>query len=280
MNATPSLRRLTFTLMPFVLPMLAAGQTPARLAEWPPIKDTDKQRVLALAGQFRKDEPRLHDEAKKSLLQLGDGAAPLLLQQVSDKECRANELLFEVFDSILGPQHGALLAREVKKDKPELRRYLVRRMCCFHDADLAGALQALVKDKDELTSFYAWLGLLALKKKEAVLPVLEYSKTHWKDVVDLVQQALTPARSLEAGELVFEAIGKAKVPDQMAGLRLARYLMVKEQGVILRTYLDAAEHTVKREAVNAARVLNGEAPIENLDVFKAIEMAKQWRAKV
>jgi hypothetical protein len=66
----------------------------------------------------------------------------------------------------------------------------------------------------------------------------------------------------------------------MAGLRLLRHLMVKEQGALLHRYLDAGEHTVKREAINAARCLHGEAPIENLSVFQAIEMAKQWRAKV
>jgi hypothetical protein len=278
--ASLPLRRLAGALLPFAVTAVVAAQSTPKLTEWPTLKDTEKQRVLALAGQFRKEEARLHDDAKKGLLQLGDGAAHLLLQQVSDKECRANELLFEVFDEMLVEKHAALMAREVKKEKPELRRYLTRRMCCFQDGDLAGAFQALVKDKDESTAFYAQLGLLALKKKEAVVPVLEYSKTHWKDIADLVAKALTPARSREAGEMVFEAIGKAKVPDQMAGLRLARYLMVKEQGVILHSYLDASEHTVKREAINAARVLNGEAPIENLDVFKAIEMAKIWRAKV
>jgi hypothetical protein len=37
---------------------------------------------------------------------------------------------------------------------------------------------------------------------------------------------------------------------------------------------------VKREAINTARVLHGEEPIENLSVFQAIEMAKQWLDKL
>jgi hypothetical protein len=87
------------------------------------------------------------------------------------------------------------------------------------------------------------------------------------------------ARSNEVGAWVFEAIAKAPVPEQMTGLRFARYLAVKDQSVILRNYLQAPDHTVKKEAVNAMRVLHGEEPIETLDVFKSIEMAKEWLKK-
>ncbi len=255
------------------------GATP-KVTEWPALKDSEKDRVLALAGQLRKEDAKLHEDAKKGLLQIGAGGAGLLLQQVSDREDRANELLFEVFDAMLTPAHAALMAREAKKPKTLLRRYLALRMSQFHDKDLAGAFEAMRKDKDEQTVFYAELGLLSLGRREVVPTVLAYTKTRWKDVGELVAKALAPARSREHAEWVFEAIAKAPAADQMAGLRLLRYLMVKEQSVILRTYLEAADHTVKREAVNAARVLHGEAPIENLDVFQVIGHAKDWLKKL
>ena len=69
------------------------------------------------------------------------------------------------------------------------------------------------------------------------------------------------------------------VADQMAGLRLLRQLAVKDHVVVVRGYLGSPDHTVKREAVNTMRVLHGEAPIENLTVFQAIEMAKEWQKK-
>lgn len=251
-----------------------------KLGEWPVLKDADKDRVLAMVGQFRKADPALHDSAQKQLLTLGEPAIPLLFQQVTDHADNVNDKLFPVFDTLLEPKHAALMVREAKKPKVELRRYLVQRLSRFTDPDLLPVLVATAKDKDPETAFYGALGALALKHGESLPAVLAYSKTRWKAVAPLVAEVLPNARSNEAGSWVFAAIAKAPVPDQMAGLRVARYLAVKDHLVILRTYLGASDHTVKKEAVNVARVLHGEEPIENLDVFKSIEMAKEWLGKI
>jgi hypothetical protein len=55
---------------------------------------------------------------------------------------------------------------------------------------------------------------------------------------------------------------------------------MKEQASLLRHYLEASDHTVKKEAINTARVLHGEPPLENLPVFQAIEMSKEWLKKL
>jgi hypothetical protein len=96
----------------------------------------------------------------------------------------------------------------------------------------------------------------------------------------MIAEVLPQERSLECGNWVFESIAKAGAADQMTGLRLLRSLAVREHGLVLRAYLDAPDHTVKREAINAARALHGEPPIENLAVFQAIEMAKEWKNKL
>jgi hypothetical protein len=251
-----------------------------KLSEWPLLKETDKERVKALAGQFRKPDEKLHVDAKRSLVQYGAAAAPVLLLLVADRDESINGKLFGVLDEVLDKSHAALMAREAKKPRPELRRYLLLRLCRFGDADLVPLFEATIADKDEQTAFYAGLGLLASKRNTALPPVLAYCKKHWVEVAPLVAEVLPPARSPECGAFVFEAIAKSDVADQMTGLRLLRYLMVKEQGVILRTYLEASDHAVKREAVNAARVLNGEPPIDNLSVFQAIEHAKTWLTKI
>lgn len=262
-----------------LVPLLAA-QTPARLAEWPPLDTTAKDRLLALVGQFRKPNPQLHSEAHQQLVGLGAGAAPLLMQQVSDRADNTNDHVFGVLDAILGIEHAALLAREVKKPRVELRRYLANRLCRFRAADLAATLEALAKDKDERTAFFGQLGLLGLGRRAALAPVIAYTKTRWTEVGALVGEVLAPGRSHDAGVSVFEFLTTASPGDQMAALRLARYLMTKEQGPLLRTYLQANDHAVKREAINAARVLHGEPPIENLSVFQTIDHAKEWLQKL
>jgi hypothetical protein len=174
----------------------------------------------------------------------------------------------------------AKLHEEAKKPKVELRRYLVRRLCRFAEPTLLAQLTATMQDKDEQTAFYAALGALALKHREALGPVLDYSKLHWPEVSALVAETLPAAKGRETAEWVFERIAKATAADQMAGLRLLRSLTDLSQAPLLKTYLAASDHAVKREAVNVARALHGEAPVDNLPVFQVIEMAKAWQQKL
>jgi hypothetical protein len=202
------------------------------------------------------------------------------MQQASDRPDNINSHLFQVFDAVLTARHASLLVQEAQKPRVELRRYLTLRLCRFGDAELVPYFEAMRKDKDEQTCFYSQLALLAQKRRDALPAVLTVAKQKWAEVVPLVSEVLPAARSLDAGNWVWEAIAKAAAADQMTGLRLLRYLAVKEHSLILRGYLDAPDHTVKREAINTARVMHGEEPIENLPVFKAIEMAKEWKAKL
>ncbi len=257
-----------------------AHERPVQLEEWPKLGDTDKQRVQALVGQFRKADPKLHEAARTQLVAIGEAAVPLLFQQVTDQPNDVNAHLFAVFDVVCKPQHAALLARESKKNKVELRRYLTGRLCRFVDKEMLPVLQTAQRDADEETAFYGALGALALGRRDALPAVLDYCKTHWTETVAVVAEVLPAARSNEAGSWVFEAIAKAGVPERMTGLRLARYLAVKDHALILRGYLQSPDAAVKREAINALRVLHGEPPIENLPVFQAIEMAKEWLKKV
>ena len=257
-----------------------AKTEPAKLEAWPTLREADREKVLPLLDMVRKVGTPQHESAQKQLIAMGDAAVPLMLQQINDKNDNSNAPYFALLDQVLGKQHAALMAREVKKQKVELRRYLMQRLCRFGDPSLKEVFASGRKEKDALTAFYAELGLLGLQQRDALEPVLAYTKSRWSEVAGIVAESLAGARSQECGNWVFEAIAKAPAVDQMAGLRLLRHLMVKEQAIVLRTYLESADHSVKREAINTARVLHGEPPIENLSVFQAIEQAKQWLKKL
>lgn len=261
-------------------PPAAAPAKIEKLADWPKPNEADTKTLAAVVGQFAKPEAALHEPAHKKLVASGDQAAPIVMNAVNDRTPEINVKLFAVLDELLQPRHGALLAREVKKPKVELRRYLTLRMLKFHDAELLPTLNELRKDKDPQTAFYAALAALSLQQKDAIAPVAEYTKTRWSEVGALVAEVLPAARSAEAGNAVLESIAKANAADQMAGLRLLRYLLVKEQASVLKTYLNSPDHTVKREAINAARVLHGEPPIENLPVFQVVKHQQEWLKKL
>jgi hypothetical protein len=254
-------------------------KTPQKLAEWPALKPADQDRVAALVSQFRKDKPEGRKAAADNLVALGDGTTPYLIRMISDRDEATNEQIFAVFDRVLGPQHAALLAQQSKSNKPDLRRYIVRRLCRFVDPDLKPVLKEATKDSDSDSAFFGQLGLLALRDPSTLDAVIDSSRTDWNGIRALVVEVLPNARSDEMGRAVAEKIAKASTQVQAAGLRLFRYLATKELAVVARSYLSAEDHNVKKEAVNAMRVLNGEEPIENLSVFDLPKMAKEWANK-
>jgi hypothetical protein len=283
---------LCCSLQPALLPAQAPPASPAaapeqgqekkppqKLAEWPALKPADQDRVAALVSQFRKDKPEGRKVAADNLVALGDGTTPYLIRLISDRDEATNEQIFAVFDRVLGPQHAALLARESKSSKPDIRRYVVRRLCRFVDPEMKPVLQVATKDADSDIAFFGQLGLLALRDPSTLDAVIDRSITGWSGIRELAAEVLPAARSDDMGRAVAEKIAKGTTQVQAAGLRLFRYLGTKELAVIPRTYLTAEDNNVKKEAVNAMRALHGEQPIENLSVFDSIRMSKEWANK-
>jgi len=255
-------------------------QQPKKLAEWPALKKTDSDKVRDVAKQFRKKDEELHAPAAEKLVEFGAGAAPILLKMVNDRPNNVNAHLFAVLDRIVDESHAALMAREADRRSVEWRRYLFKRLGRFRDASLTPVLQKALKDADEDVQFFAALGLLALGEGDGIDVVITGARTRWQDFGDEIRLVLEPARDKQRADLVLKRIAAARATEQMAGLRLLRYLLEKSQAGSLRTYLQASDFPVKREAINAARVVHGEEPIEKLASFQAINMAKEWLQKL
>lgn len=254
--------------------------TTKKLSAWPKLNKAKRDAARAKAMQFRKPQAELHEKAKKQLIAIGAGVAPILIPMVNDRHDGLNEHLFAVLEAVITKEHAALLARETKRPSIEWRRYLMRKLATFHDADIAPIMAAALKDKDADIVFYAGLGMLSLGKHDGLDAVLLAAKQRWTEFGPLVGKVLPAGRSNPAAMPIFEKIASARATDQMAGLRLLRYLMVKDQSMLLRQYLQSSDFTVKREAINTARVLHGEKPLEKLASFQAIEMAKHWLTKL
>jgi len=258
----------------------AAGERPTKLAEWPKLRKGDSERARASIKQFRKPQQRLQDAASQKLVKMGAAVAPIIIRQITDKAQNINEHLFSVLDQVVDARHAALLAREARRKSVACRRYVTRRLATMRDPEMAPVLKAKLKDKDDDIAFHAALGMLALGDDVGVGRVLEAARQRWPELREVIAAALSPTRSAGAGSLVWERIKEARTTDQMAGLRLLRYLATKSQRGLLRSYLESADFAVKREAINTARVLHGEEPIETLSSFQAINLAKQWLKKL
>ncbi|MFT7535239.1 MAG: hypothetical protein ACI85K_001190, partial [Hyphomicrobiaceae bacterium] len=251
-----------------------------KLSKWPALKKAASDRARATAKQFKKPQEELHTEAHRKLVAMGAGVAPAIIALVSDRAHNTNEHLFAVLDALVNKSHASLLAREAKRPSVEWRRYLMRKLAGFHDADMAAVFKPALKDKDPDIAIYAGLGLLSLGKHDGLDIVLLAAKQRWTEFGDITAKVLPAARSSACSLPIFEKIASARATDQMAGLRLLRYLMIKDQGMLLRTYLNSSDFAVKKEAINTARVLNGEKPLDKLSSFQAIDQAKKWLLKI
>lgn len=254
--------------------------TVKKLTDWPKFKKTKAGAVRSKVKQFRKAKVELHEKASEQLIAMGAGVAPILIPLVNDRQDGLNEHLLAVLDQVVGPEHASLLARETRRPSLEWRRYLMRKLATFRDADMAPILAAALKDKDPDIAFYAALGLLGLGRHDGLDTVLLETKKRWSEYGPLIAQILTPARAAKTASPIYAKIVEARPTDQMAGLRLLRYLMSKDQSKQLRYFLESQEFTVKRAAINTARVVHGQKPIEKLSSFQAIGMAKEWLSKL
>lgn len=266
------------------LPAQQGGQPAPKPAphasSWPELDGKLNREARNQVKQFQKDGEQLHRKAHQRLVELGAGVAPILIPMVHDRDNNVNTSLFSVLDEVCTPRHATLLAKEVGRPSLALRRYLLRRLGGFHDTAVHAVMTDSLKDKDAEVRFQAALGLLGLADVDGIDVVLQAARERWPETRAQIEATLTPARKAVTADKVLAHIARAQPTDQMAGLRVLRFLMEKRQASTLRHYLTAADFAVKREAINTARVLHGEAPLEKLSSFQAINLAKQWLQKL
>ncbi|GAB4138333.1 MAG: hypothetical protein Fur0037_03990 [Planctomycetota bacterium] len=253
-------------------------QEPRRLAAWPALSDANRDRAMGLIRQFHKKE-ELHRAAEDGLVAIGDSIGPLLFMQLRDGEEQVDEHIEAVLDRILDERHADLIARQIGNKRTAVRRYAALRLCRFRKPDLAKPLEAAAADPDVVAAFRGSVGLLALGRREALPKVLERVRADWNGSRPLLEEVLPGARSREAGGWLLEAAAKGKAVEQQCALRVLRYLGTEDNASGIKSYLGATDGNVKKEAVNALLVIHGRKAIENMTVFQAIGLAKEWQSR-
>jgi hypothetical protein len=284
-NCITIISTVALTLM-VTAPLTSQDQKPQpqqkveKLSKWPALKATESERVRSTARQFKKPQEKLHAAATKRLIATGPAVAPIIIPMVNDRPESINDNLFEVLDAVLNKKHSALLARETKRPSVEWRRYLIRKLATFHDAELAPVFKNTIKDKDADIAAYGAIALLSLGNHDGLEIAMLAAKQRWAEFGDFASKVLAAGRSEKGAMPIFKKIESARPTDQMAGLRLLRYLIVQDQRALLKRYLESSDFTVKKEAINTARVLFGEKPLDKLSSFQAIDQAKTWLNKL
>ncbi|MBK8974563.1 MAG: hypothetical protein IPM29_01420 [Planctomycetes bacterium] len=281
--------RLAAATLAALLPVAAPGAqdpTPPKPDErpvaWPKLGANDELRIKRELRQLGDADPEVAAAAEAGLVEHGAGVAPYVIRRLDDTEVANVPALRRVLDTVVDWQYLPLVVKRADDKSVELRRWVVRWLARAHDERAAAVLRAASTDADPQIAFCAVVGRLGLGDADALEPVLRAcSGGDWREQVSLCAEVLPAVRGARFADALIQRIADQDELTRVAGLRLLRYLAPASHARLVATFLNASEHGVKKAAINALRVIvDGAAPMEELSVFQAIDMANAWKERV
>jgi len=260
-----------------------------RLEAWPALDGKTRDTVRVDIERLRKARTdEMTDQARDALVQAGSAVVPELLPVVGkEKDAQALQRAVGVLESVTGPEHTRLLAAEFEDRSLPVRTWAMRRCGQFPDEGVRKAAEeALARarkagDKADREELYAAALCTTASGSRAGLDVLaDWAVEGWGKRGVEMRTALEAVRGPEAAAEAAKLLKEGDRKKTVAGLNLLAGC--GDPGAVqrVRPYLDNTDNSIRVAAINAMRgIVDGEAPIANLAVFEAIELAKQWKAR-
>jgi hypothetical protein len=268
----------------------APEKKPEHLKEWPKLKSLPQARGdLTRLRKARTEEMGVLAHA--SLLKQGAGVAPLLIAGLGkERSPKAQARMIAVLDLVTDGSHTRLIAPSFENKKRIVRLWSLRRMALFPDkalkAEADKALQAARKLKRgteqeiKQEQFAAALATAAGGSLTGFDILGELASKHWGEEGGAVRTALEGVRGEEASKLCASGLSG----ERRAVVQSLRMLAGCGDDSILVTvsgHLASTDNSILVEAINACRgIVDGNLPLPRLSAFQAIELAKEWRARL
>lgn len=272
------------------LPLGAQGGTttkPAAKPVWPEMTPRQKTRVETLLKTLARKGDKANTKVKveKQLVKIGLPCGRRLMTRFSDSPHRdINQHLTRVLDQILTKEHAPLVAQHADHSQAAGRLYVISRLARYNDKKYLPLFKAARKDKNPEVAFHAAIGLATTTlDKDALELIFQRCMKEWHDIGESVTEALQVIRGFEAMFWLKKRILNGKLVERVAGLRLMRALAPKEMARSILPYLDSEDYIIKKEAVNALRVVvDGKKPfpLQELTVFRIQQLRKEWKARL
>jgi hypothetical protein len=279
----------SLALVALCLPLGAQEGTTTKKTrpEWPEMAAREKAKVEVLLKTLARkgDKAETKERLEKQLVKIGLPCAKRLILRFSDSPHRdINQHLTRVLDQILTKEHAPLLAQHADHSQAAGRLYVISRLARYHDKKYLPLFKAASKDENQEVAFQAAIGLATTAGDKAALELIFVRCIKdWREIGDSVTEALQVIRGFEAMSWLQQRIKNGKLVEQITGLRLMRALAPKEMARSILPYLDSEDYILKKEAVNALRVVvDGKAPfpLTELTVFRIQQLRKEWKARL
>ena len=274
---------LTFALTTAVCAAQGGAEPESRPApEWPELsRDQARSLDKACKALRRAKKADRIAELEADLTALGAGATPGLLDRFSDHRTNINASLVRVLDAVTADEHAPLLAEHARDRKTAVRRFVLRRLTEFRRPDMAGVFREARSDDDPEIAFQAALGLASSGDPGSMEEIFAHCIDHWVVDAGRVSHALESLRKPDTAQWVLDRMQTGVERDLVTGLRILRSVGTEDKAALIARHLDAESNPVKKEAINTLRVVvDGAEPLDNLPVFKTIELSKEWRERL
>ncbi|MEZ5964327.1 MAG: hypothetical protein R3F56_10820 [Planctomycetota bacterium] len=263
-------------------PAKPATQKPAAAKPaWPKLERLQIDRIDQLLQNFRLDNPELHEKSVDELVAMGAGAAPILCGRLSDAKTNANGFIVRVLDRVTAKEHTPLIAKDVAAKVTARRCWAAGRLVELEAENVAEPLRKCLADKDDEVAYRGAVGLAARGDVAGMDKVFARVKADWNGARAWLEPVLRKNRTPEVSGWLTTKLLSEEYTDKVAALRLFRSAGVREHAGKVARELDSSDNVVKKEAINALRVVVLDEPaLDDLSVFQSIEMAKQIKSKL
>lgn len=265
----------------------------AKLEAWPELpKGSALKKEIA---RLRKGSSEaMIEESSAAIAELGAGAVPDLLAALGsstlkgEKHDDAAERIAEALDAVTGLAHTRLIAAEFTHKSPRVRSWALARAGALPDpgtAEAAAAALALAREKPDKDfpdlPYAAAMACASAGNLDGMDLIQARAKDDWGDVGPSVRRAMECVRGDAATELVLDQMAGKDRANQVAYLRLLAGCGTKKALAEVKSHLEGSDNSLRIAAINACRgIVDGEAPIERLSAFQAIEKAKSWAERI
>lgn len=260
-----------------------------RLESWPELTTQARDAVRVDVQRLRKARtPEMAADAETALVAAGAGIVPELLPTLAkEKEGEAVERVQRVLTAVITAEHTRLLARFFEDKSTEVRVFSLRRCAAFPDPGVRdsaeSALASVLKQGDKADALERYAAALAATSAGSLAGfdvMTESARTLWAKRGGEMRSALEAVRGAEAAGKGVALLGGERA-DVLAGLSLLAGCGDKGSAAAIKRFLDSDDHQIRVAAINALRgIVEGAAPLDKLPVFEAIELAKEWKARV
>lgn len=261
----------------------------SKLEAWPELDSAERKQVELEISKLRKARTEeMVVDAEAALKGSSAGAVPLILAGYArEQDATTRARLAEVMETLTDARHTRLLGQEFDHKQGAARVWCLRRAAAFPDPGLreeASAALARVQARGERADpeerYAAALAAVSSGDTGGLEVLSKWADEAWHERGAELRTSLRAVRGPEATAVLTPGLAGER-GSCVAALRMLSAAGDDESVHAVAPYLASDDNQVRVAAINALRgIVDGDDPLEDLSVFRAIELAKTWQARV